>query len=192
MPKVETFNKELVLQQATEVFHAKSYSLTSMQDLVDATGLNRSSIYNSFGSKLDLYMDCLRSYQSTATNKIQEIMKYHNGAKARLEAIFLLNVVKSNTETENGCLLNNCTTEMANQEPGINQFLCNNQENMIQLFESIVAQGQSEGVFNTIQTPKNYGLYLLNAFQGLKVSGILSKNNNQLESIVSTTLSVLN
>ncbi len=192
MPKVETFNKELVLKQATEVFHTKSYSLTSMQDLVDATGLNRSSIYNTFGSKLDLYMDCLRSYQSNAHGKIQKIMKHTKGTKSTLEAIFLLNVVTGNHGTENGCLINNCTTEMANQETVINQFLCNNQENMIQLFQSLVAQGQEEGIFNTTQTPKAYGVYLLNAFQGLKISGILSKDNKQLENVVYTTLSVLN
>jgi len=191
MPKVETFNKEFVIQQATEVFHTKSYNLTSMQDLVNATGLNRSSIYNTFGSKLDLYMDCLRSYQSTAHTKIQKILKFTKGTKPTLEAIFLLNVVISKNGTENGCLINNCTTEMANQETGINQFLCNNQENMIQLFESLVAQGQREGVFNQTQTPKAYGLYLLNAFQGLKVGSILSKDTKQLESIVHTTLSVL-
>ncbi len=191
MPKVETFNKELVLKQATEVFHTKSYSLTSMQDLVDATGLNRSSIYNTFGSKLDLYMNCLRAYQSTAHGKIQKIMKHAKGTKETLEAIFLLNVVPSKNGTENGCLINNCTTEMANQEAGINQFLCNNQENMIQLFQSLVAQGQEEGVFNTSQSPTAYGVYLLNAFQGLKISGILSKNSKQLESVVHTTLSVL-
>lgn len=192
MPKVETFNKELVLKQATEVFHTKSYSLTSMQDLVDATGLNRSSIYNTFGSKLDLYMDCLRSYQSNAHGKIQKIMQHTKGTKETLEAIFLLNVVTRKNGTENGCLINNCTTEMANQETGINQFLCNNQENMIQLFQSLVAQGQEEGVFNTSQTPTAYGVYLLNAFQGLKISGILSKDSKQLESVVHTTLSVLN
>lgn len=192
MPKVETFNKELVLKQATEVFHTKSYSLTSMQDLVDATGLNRSSIYNTFGSKLNLYMDCLRSYQSDALGNIQKIIKQTKGTKATLEAIFLLNVAKSTTGTDNGCLINNCTTEMANQETGINQFLCNNQENMVQLFQSLVTQGQEEGVFNTTQTPTEYGLYLLNAFQGLKISGILSKDHKQLESVVYTTLSVLN
>jgi TetR/AcrR family transcriptional repressor of nem operon len=192
MPKVETFNKELVLKKATEVFHTKSYSLTSMQDLVDATGLNRSSIYNTFGNKLDLYMDCLRSYQSDAQGNIQKIMKNAKGAKATLEAIFLLNVAKNSEGAENGCLINNCTTEMANQETGINQFLCNNQENMVQLFQSLVAQGQEEGVFNTKQTSNAYGLYLLNAFQGLKVSGILSKDHKQLESVVYTTLSVLN
>ena len=63
MPKVETFNRDLVITQATEVFHDKGYNAASMQDLVDATGLNRSSIYNSFVSKLNLYIDCLEAYQ---------------------------------------------------------------------------------------------------------------------------------
>ena len=192
MPKVETFNKELVINQATKVFHTKSYSLTSMQDLVDATGLNRSSIYNTFGNKMDLYMECLRSYQSQAQQNVQKIMATSKGAKMTLKAIFLLNLNKSKTGKDNGCLINNCTTEMANQESVINQFLCNNQENMVRLFQSIVEKGQQEGVFNKTQTPMAYGLYLLNAFQGLKVTGILSKNNTQLESVINTTLSVLN
>lgn len=192
MPKVETFNKELVIRQASNIFHTKSYSLTSMQDLVDATGLNRSSIYNSFGSKLDLYMECLRWYQKESKNNVQKIVKKAKNAKSTLEDIFLMNLVKKNNGIDNGCMINNCITEMANQETVINQFLCNNQQNMVQLFETLVAQGQMEGVFNTQQLPKVYGLYLLNAFQGLKVSSILSKDNKELESVVYTTLSVLN
>jgi TetR/AcrR family transcriptional repressor of nem operon len=192
MPKVETFNKELVIRQASDIFHTKSYSLTSMQDLVDATGLNRSSIYNTFGSKLDLYMECLRWYQKESKNNVQKIVKKAKNAKSTLEDIFLMNLVKKNTGIDNGCMINNCITEMANQETVINQFLCNNQQNMVHLFETLVTQGQKEGVFNTKQLPKAYGLYLLNAFQGLKVSSILSKDNKELESVVYTTLSVLN
>ena len=72
-----------MIKQVTKVFHDKSYSLTSMQDLVDATGLNRSSIYNTFGSKLDLYMLCLKDYQKISMNNISEIIpllyiKYNN------------------------------------------------------------------------------------------------------------------
>ena len=192
MPKVETFNKELVINQAMQVFHTKSYSLTSMQDLVDAMGINRSSIYNTFGSKMDLYMECLRSYQSEAQNNVQKIMATSKGAKATLKAIFMLNLNKSENGIDNGCLINNCTTEMANQEEVINQFLCNNTESMTHLFQSIVERGQQESVFNQKQSSKAYGLYLLNAFQGLKITGILSKNNKQLESVINTTLSILN
>lgn len=192
MPKVETFNKEIVIKQATKIFHTKSYSLTSMQDLVDATGLNRSSIYNTFGSKLDLYMQCLHSYQSEAHQNVQKIISKSKGTKATLKAIFLLNLNKSATGTDNGCLINNCTTEMANQETVINRFLCNNKENMSLLFQNIVEKGQQEGIFNKNQPPNAYALYLLNAFQGLKITGILTKENSQLESVIDTTLSVLN
>ena len=45
MPRVEEFNREEVIGRAVEVFWDKGYHGASMQDLVDATGLNRSSIY---------------------------------------------------------------------------------------------------------------------------------------------------
>ena len=54
MPKTEIFNRVDVLDKAAKIFSNKGFNGTSMQDLVDTTGLNRSSIYNSFGSKLDL------------------------------------------------------------------------------------------------------------------------------------------
>ena len=63
MPRVEIFNREQVVDQMIRVFHNNGYNGTSMQDLVDATDLNRSSLYNSFGNKLNLYLECLNLYQ---------------------------------------------------------------------------------------------------------------------------------
>ena len=63
MARTEVFNREDVLQRAKNIFWLKGYNGTSMQDLVDATGLNRSSIYNSFGSKMELYEKTLLKYQ---------------------------------------------------------------------------------------------------------------------------------
>lgn len=190
MPKTETFNKETVIKQATEVFHQKSYSLTSMQDLVDATGLNRSSIYNSFGSKLDLYMECLKDYQSAFKCNFDEITKTAKTPIKAIEAVFLLNI-RSNITNNVGCLINNCTSEMANQEPIIKRFLNNNHNNMIQLFQDLVEKGQHEGSINTNKSSYEYALYLVNSLQGLSISGIVMNDYNHLESIVKTTLSML-
>ena len=63
MPRSEEFNREHAVRQAMNVFWEKGYNGTSMQDLVDATGLNRSSIYNSFVSKHELYKTTLEFYQ---------------------------------------------------------------------------------------------------------------------------------
>lgn len=191
MPKVETFNKEAVIKQATEVFHRKSYSLTSMQDLVDATGLNRSSIYNSFGSKLDLYMVCLKDYQASFKCTVEKVLSNVNSPIQAIEAIFNLNVKNNKANNNIGCLINNCTSEMANQEVTINSFLNNNHKKMIQLFQELIEKGQQEGSINNNNSSHGYALYLLNAIQGLSISGILMNDCNQLEGIVKTTLSIL-
>jgi hypothetical protein len=51
MPRAKEFDPDDVLEQAMELFWAQGYEATSAQDLVDRTGLNRSSLYNTFGCK---------------------------------------------------------------------------------------------------------------------------------------------
>lgn len=162
-----------------------------MQDLVDATGLNRSSIYNTFGSKLDLYTVCLKSYQTNFKCSIENILKNINSPLKAIEAIFILNIKQNKNNKNIGCLINNCTSEMANQEVTIQKFLDNNHKSMIKLFQDFIEKGQQEGSINKNNTAYEYALYLLNSIQGLSISGILMNNCKQLESIVKTTLSTL-
>ena len=106
MPKVETFNRDVVLKQATEVFHDKGFNATSMQDLVDATGLNRSSIYNSFENKLNLYLECLKLYEDKYN---RETSKRLLESSSGLEAIRLIFELYLNEmiklKDERGCLI---------------------------------------------------------------------------------------
>ena len=187
MPKTETFDKELVIKQVTEVFHEKSYSLTSMQDLVDATGLNRSSIYNTFGSKLDLYMLCLKDYQKISMNYINEILSSSNCYINTIERIFNLN-----SHCENGCLINSCVTEMANQENTINSFLKKHDHGMINLFKDIIEKGQEQGSINTNKSAYEYAIYLVSSLKGFNLSTVLMDNYKDKQSIINTILSVLN
>ena len=191
MPKVETFDKQEAIDNALAVFHSKGYYHTSMQDLVDTTGLNRSSIYNTFGSKLDLYKLSLKRYQDSSKEYINESINSSNCCLSILETIFKIGVSSDKNYLQKGCLINSCASEMANQEPTINSFLKKNQENMISLFQDIVSDGQSKGLINKNESTENYALYLLNALQGLRISGILTNDKNKLENIVKTTLSIL-
>ena len=187
MPKVETFNREVVLGKVIQLFHEKGFNATSMQDLVDVTGLNRSSIYNSFGNKMELYQESLKVYRSQANKMVQKILIHSTNAKDSIRRIFYTNPEQKN----NGCFLSNCTAEMANQDIEIKNFLQNNLDRMQELFEELVSKGQAEGTVNTLKSPKEYALYLFTSLQGLRITGILLKEQNDYESIVNTTLSVL-
>ncbi|WP_106793746.1 TetR/AcrR family transcriptional regulator [Aquimarina sp. Aq78] len=192
MPKVETFDRNTVLQKATEVFHKKGYNGTSMQDLVDATSLNRSSIYNSFGSKLNMFMEVLSHYQSLYGNNFSQKLAQSYNATEAVEAIFNLYVHEIiNDNDRKGCLVINCKSEMTNQEPLIKSFMEKNQDRMIAMLEDIVTKGQMEKIFNQNQTASQYALYLFSSIQGLRMTGILNKNEEDLRNLIRTILKVL-
>ncbi|GAA4278893.1 TetR/AcrR family transcriptional regulator [Aquimarina mytili] len=192
MPKTETFNRNQVLQKATEVFHKKGYNGTSMQDLVDATSLNRSSIYNSFGSKLGMFMEVLSFYQSSGKDQMgKELMHSHNSSDT-IKAIFemYLNDILNDNDRK-GCLIVNCKSEMVNQEPIIKSFMEQNQEQTLAMLEDVVHNGQMEKVFNQNQTANEYALYLYSSIQGLRMTGILNNNEEELRNIINTVLKAL-
>lgn len=192
MPKVETFDRNQVLQKATEVFHKKGYNGTSMQDLVNATDLNRSSIYNSFGSKLGMFMEVLSYYQNKAnTNFSKEVDNAYNAIDA-IEGIFevtLRDIVGD--DDRKGCLIVNCKSEMSNQDLSIKRFMESNQERMLAMLEDIISKGQMEKIFNEEQNANQYALYLYTSIQGLRMTGILNKNEEDLRNIIKTILKVV-
>ena len=65
MPRPRAFNTSQALEDAMGVFWEKGYDATSMQDLVDAMGMHRGSIYNVFTDKRTLFLQVLDQYMET-------------------------------------------------------------------------------------------------------------------------------
>lgn len=63
------FNYQRALEEATRVFWAKGYSSASMRDLLKAMGIGEGSFYHLFGSKNQLYLQCLKHYNDTVTRR---------------------------------------------------------------------------------------------------------------------------
>jgi TetR/AcrR family transcriptional regulator, transcriptional repressor for nem operon len=56
MPKVKRLNKDKVLEVASSIFQSKGYNGTSIDEILKATGLSRSSFYDAFIDKYNLYL----------------------------------------------------------------------------------------------------------------------------------------
>lgn len=192
MPRLEEFNREYAVRQAMDVFWKKGFNGTSMQDLVEATGLNRSSIYNSFGSKLKLYKTTLQFYQKESGGLFQKALI---NAKNPLEAIrlifesFLPQMLSK--EGDRGCYAMNCKSEMGNQEGDIRKWLLANQENTLDIFSELIKVGQEQEVINTKEDSTTYAYFIFNAFQGFRMTGILVKDRKVLETIIKNTIDVI-
>lgn len=192
MPKTEVFNRDLVLENATNVFHHKGYNGTSMQDLVDATGLNRSSIYNSFNNKLELYLECLKVYNKKYQKATSNILMKSDNALGAIESLFKLYLKESVTDKDNkGCLIGNCKAEMGNQETHITQFLLSNQDDTLDFLEDLVSQGQKDKVINTNRSANEYALFLFTSLQGFRMTGMLLNDKEKLQGIINTIINTI-
>ena len=60
--RTKTFNVQEALAQAVQLFWRQGYDGTSMTDLVQAMGINRQSIYDTFGDKHRLFILALDAY----------------------------------------------------------------------------------------------------------------------------------
>ncbi|MEO8631551.1 MAG: helix-turn-helix domain-containing protein, partial [Betaproteobacteria bacterium] len=62
MVKGKQFDKHEALDEAMHVFWEKGYHATSIQDLVDRLGVNRQSLYDTYGDKDRLFLAALTRY----------------------------------------------------------------------------------------------------------------------------------
>lgn len=187
MPIKKSFNKTDKLKKVTAVFFKKGYHATSMQDIVKATGLNRSSIYNTFGSKLELFITCFEKCDTNQRKEIQKIiLEITNPIKALIN-IFELSI----NPTINGHLNTNYISELKNEEIAIRRLVINEHEYLLDLFLNIVKRGQNIGTINNSKSANLYALYLVNAYQGLKISNHISEDENSLKNVIQNTISLL-
>lgn len=62
VPDVKHFDPDAVLETVMRLFWRQGVASTGIQDVVTVTGLNRSSLYATFGGKQELYRAALRRY----------------------------------------------------------------------------------------------------------------------------------
>jgi TetR/AcrR family transcriptional repressor of nem operon len=113
MARPREFDADTVLEQATRVFWAKGFEHTSLDDLCEATGLNRSSLYAAFGAKRDLYLAALARYEEGSAARIAAALErrpLREGLKAFLDG--LIDAIVAGPGRR-GCFIGNCAAELA-------------------------------------------------------------------------------
>jgi TetR/AcrR family transcriptional repressor of nem operon len=81
MARHKEFDKAEVLEKAMQLFWQQGYEATSVRDLIEATGISSSSLYESFGDKRALYLAALRLYCQGEQGNFQAMIAQHESLK---------------------------------------------------------------------------------------------------------------
>ena len=102
------FDVDTVLDAAMVQFWRAGYADTSVDDLTTATGLNRSSIYSSFGDKDSLYLRCLDRYAARYGDKYDRALASgaSGGPLRAIQAFFEVTLSRiADPGVPDGCLV---------------------------------------------------------------------------------------
>jgi TetR/AcrR family transcriptional repressor of nem operon len=187
MPNKIAFSTAEILKKITILFHSKGYYATSMQDIVEVCQLNRSSIYNTFGSKLELFMSCFDSSEKNYRREIQKIILSVTNPLKSIRDILELSL----NETVNGCLIPNYTIEIKNKEALIQKMIKSHKVYLLDLFEDIVKKGQELGTIKNSKSSKQYANFLLTSYFGFQALKNFSNREDELENVIYDILFVI-
>lgn len=107
------FDDDAVLDVVVALFWEKGFEATSVADLVEATGLNKSSLYNAFGPKEALFERALDRYTTQRLDGLAAVLVNGTRGLDDIDAFFTLIETESKSAVGfRGCLAVNASTEL--------------------------------------------------------------------------------
>jgi AcrR family transcriptional regulator len=117
-----SFDSDAALDSAAELFWAKGFADTSLDELSAAMGMGRPSIYNAFGDKEALFVRALERFRATTGSSPLRAMDTEESIRDALDAFFRQVVEYTTSDCSHlGCLLGSVAP--VTDIPGVRQFL---------------------------------------------------------------------
>ncbi len=163
------FNPDKAIDAALEVFWCKGYKGASMTDLLQAMDLSKSSLYQMFGNKQQLFELCLARYVAWLSSNMTKQLDEATSGSSFIETLF-----ESVADTAQqpvgakGCLMVNSINEFGQKEATIALSLEESINIFTKLFVKAAERAQSEGDISADSDPRAIATYLHVAMSGLR------------------------
>ena len=192
MARHKEFDREQALHKAMELFWSRGYEAASIQDLVSHMGVNRQSIYDTFGDKHSLYLQALDRYREVEIRRLIGLLERPGSVKKSLRQFFGEIVDRAVSDPRHrGCFMGNATSELAGRCEETAARSCSNMTLMEDALHKALLRGQEDGEMTHVQDPRAAARFLLCTLQGLLLMAKARRDRKVLNDVIKVTLSVL-
>lgn len=192
MPRVKLFNEEEVLTKAMQLFWKQGYAATSIQDLVVHLGINRASLYDTFGDKEQLFKKSFELYRKQSIEGISQLLNSHSNVREGFYALFNKAIDEALLDQDRkGCFAVNNTTELVPNDGSCLEILSSNRHNFESLFYEYLKKGQENGQIKEGNDLKSLASLLFTIYNGMLVVSKINRNKKELMESVNLALSLV-
>ncbi|XVQ12860.1 TetR/AcrR family transcriptional regulator [Spirillospora sp. CA-255316] len=165
MARTKEFDPDDVLERAMALFWERGCENTSMADLVEHLGINRASLYATFGSKRDLYFKALARFGERSGTAVIEALSHPGPALPRVRTL----IDHYARPDRRGCMIVNTAVEMAPHDPDAARAVEAGWTHLEATLTSTLTRAKAQGELRDTKDPRTLARLLLVLFQGMQV-----------------------
>lgn len=183
-------NKE-VLEKAQKVFWTKGFTATSLEDILEATGIGSGSFYNAFkGGKKELFRKAVLQRRE-AFNAFKKELDQSPSPIELIREFFRSTAVADRSVHLQGCLVVNTVVEMAALDEELEHEAVAILKETEQMFASVIAEAQKNGDLKNQTDPAILGRYLITLWNGINVTRRMYPDQKILSELIEMQLIIL-
>ncbi|MGM7635176.1 TetR/AcrR family transcriptional regulator [Bacillus sp. Hm123] len=183
------FDHSSIVDVAMKTFWTRGYEGCSTQDLCSDTGLGKGSLYNTFGSKHELYKQVLERYHENGIREQKKLLNAPIPVKERLNNFFEW-ALKEDFENidQKGCLLINASVERANNDLMVQEVFSRHVELLKQAIEKVMEEGLRTGEISKNLSTEELASLFLSSYYGFRVLNVSMQNRTLAEQVIKGTM----
>ncbi len=191
MGRPAEFDRDQALEAAMRLFWGQGYAATSLQDLLGAMDIGRSSFYAAFGDKRSLFVEAVELF-AARTRRMLGVSENPEDSLASIRRFFHETLLDApRRRVVRGCLMVNTVLEMADVDSGLSALAAHELERIEKIFSDCFEQAQRTGDYPAERSASELAAHIMVLNQGLRVASRRGTPRSELKKSVETGLSLL-
>ncbi len=191
MARPREFEETQVIAAALERFSSHGYAATSVQELCEATGLGKSSLYGAFGDKHDLYLRAFERYCARILDGLRAALAGPDSQALQRLTSHVQQIAAGTADDVRGCFLANATSELARHDPAVAELAQATIDTYDHLIWECIRQAQSRQDIDPGQDPGALTAVLLTVLRGMEALGKTGKTRPFMQTVADTVITLL-
>ncbi len=189
MARPSKFNRQQAVEIVMNEFWSNGYGASSVKALSQKLGITRSSFYNAFGSREDLFLETLGIYFDQSPDKVLALATPEMPIKELLTKLFAAACrVRAADQEHRGCLVVNSVAELSNTDEKLGPVMRKAVLDNLARFEHLLQWAVDRGEIASDTDVRGKALALQNLLIGLNAMCKAVTSEADLWSAAKTTL----
>lgn len=192
MARSKEFDTTLTLHKAMEVFGYYGYEGTSLQLLLEELGIARQSLYDTYGTKRDLFVTAVKHYVNEKSSAVVIYLSRTEAVKNAISDIFseIVSILRDEKRRK-ACLILSSAIDQVPHDPEVAVLFAQDKHRLEDALYQALSRAQNQGGLNPNLDSLALARYLYHARYALTQAAKLNNDPMVLEQIMKVTLTVL-